>query len=113
MYLKSLFAFERPVYEQAIETSFSYPSGHTAISAVFLILSSYIYTHQMQVKHKKVYIGIAVCISVSIAASRLFLGEHWLSDIVGGYLLAILCSSISILLFESHIAQKALQAKES
>lgn len=109
MYLKTLFAFERPVYEQAIETTFSYPSGHTAISAVFLIVSSYIYTHNMHTKHRKVCIAVAIGISVLIAVSRLFLGEHWLSDIVGAYLLAALCSSTAILLFESHIARKPLQ----
>lgn len=59
---------------------FSYPSGHAA-RAVFLALLLW---------RRKVWVivGLGVYIGL-IVASRVYLGQHWLSDIVGGLLLGL------------------------
>jgi membrane-associated phospholipid phosphatase len=62
-----------------INEQFSYPSGHTA-RAVFLAMASW-----MVIKRKRLWMGIALGMYVGLVAlSRIYLGHHWLSDVIGG-----------------------------
>jgi membrane-associated phospholipid phosphatase len=81
-------AIERPEYIHRIEESFSFPSGHTALTTIFVFLTVYVYIRLAAHSHRYIGLCIAVVLSLIIAYSRLMLGEHWLTDIVGGYLLA-------------------------
>jgi membrane-associated phospholipid phosphatase len=74
-----------------INDQFSYPSGHTA-RAVFLsfTLYSYLLFHSALLKGKKfryaALIGVLLYIGL-VSISRIYLGHHWFSDIVGGALI--------------------------
>ena len=76
-----------------INDQFSYPSGHTA-RAVFLGLSLY----SLCIIHKSKFKGNKLIVSVSlgiiayvilVAISRIYLGHHWFSDIIGGAFLGL------------------------
>lgn len=97
--LKYFTAVDRPDYVYAVEETFSFPSGHTALSAIFLIVTGYLYASQKTNSHKKIVLSITVLVSLLIAVSRLMLGEHWLLDVVGGYLLGLFFASFVILFF--------------
>ncbi len=68
--------------------NFSYPSGHAA-RAMFLgiTLYSFFMLHTSLFKRKKIkvltMIGIISYVGL-ISVSRIYLGQHWISDVVGG-----------------------------
>jgi membrane-associated phospholipid phosphatase len=67
------------------ETAFSYPSSHTAIATAFYLLLAYFVARSAL--PGRVWIASAIAaLAVAIAWSRLDLGAHYLTDIVGGVL---------------------------
>lgn len=100
--LKNIVARPRPYTQIAElmilthpEKSFSFPSGHTANSfAVALI-----YFRMLPRKY-----GVSAVILASfIAFSRLFIGVHYPSDVIGGFLVAMLASSVVYYIYQ-HIS---------
>ncbi len=64
-----------------INEQFSYPSGHAA-RAVFIAVITWVLFH----RKKWVKIGLVFYILL-VAVSRIYLGHHWLSDVISGALL--------------------------
>lgn len=73
-----------------INEQFSYPSGHAA-RAVFLAILTIITIQQFNnvTMKKKIIVGLGlVSYVLLVSVSRVYLGHHWFSDIIGGMLLA-------------------------
>jgi undecaprenyl-diphosphatase len=62
----------------------SFPSGHSATSAAFYAAAALIIGRSLPHRQRQILIGLAVGIAVAVAASRVLLDLHWLSDIIGG-----------------------------
>lgn len=74
-----------------VNEQYSYPSGHTA-RAVFLglVVYSLFKIHYSKFKSKKLNVFVALGITAyvaMVALGRIYLGHHWLSDVIGGSLL--------------------------
>jgi undecaprenyl-diphosphatase len=82
----------RPV--NPFESDFSFPSGHSMISLLAYWSLAYIFWN---VNRKVSYFLAAVPLIVGF--SRIYLNVHWLSDIIGGYLLGGFLFVFSIWLF--------------
>jgi len=82
--------FQRPRPENALSAahSFSLPSGHAMIAVVFYGFIAYFFLCLCQ-KNKISVLGGVLFIILSIGFSRLYLGVHYLSDILAGYLLGV------------------------
>ncbi|CAJ1181331.1 hypothetical protein CPR19088_GLDEOEPO_01501 [Companilactobacillus paralimentarius] len=81
---------------------FSFPSGHSASSFALyisiLIISLYIFKN---LKSKIIISTLCVLMVILIGYSRIFLGVHYPSDVLGGYLLAATILTFNTLLFRT------------
>ncbi|MDD6223918.1 MAG: phosphatase PAP2 family protein [bacterium] len=89
--LKLFFARERPLGIAIIEESgYSFPSGHSMAAMSFYGLLIYIIYHsRFSSRLKKISI---ICLSILIlliGVSRIYLGVHYVSDVVGGFCLSL------------------------
>lgn len=84
--LKSIFVKVRPdLWQSAVEeTSFSYPSGHALGSMVLYGFLAYLVATRFPQFSWLIYL-LAVSLIGGIGLSRLYLGVHWPTDIIGGY----------------------------
>lgn len=89
--IKHIIMRDRPsVYRMIKQGGFSYPSGHSMIAvALYGIL---IYLVFKYIKNKYLKYGLStllVLLILSIGISRIYVGVHFASDVVGGFSLAI------------------------
>lgn len=98
--LKLVFMDARPPQINMIPTfeyDFSFPSGHTIDMAVFLLVIGYlIYSRNYSPLRFWGWMTASVAGTTLIALSRLYLGYHWLTDIVASVGLALIILAIVI-----------------
>ncbi len=93
-WLKNVIAFTRPAIVQQPPASLSFPSGHTAIIIVFMGMLLLFARNNLSAQTYKRGIWASTTICVLVACSRLYLGVHWVSDIVAGTFLGIMILSL-------------------
>jgi membrane protein DedA with SNARE-associated domain/membrane-associated phospholipid phosphatase len=106
-------AFHRPrpagigVYTEA---SFSFPSGHATFAAAFYGFIVYFLWRQTKTWQNRLNVLFAgLLLILAIGFSRLYLGVHFVSDVLGGYLLGLLWLIIGICIAEWSIFDKTPQ----
>lgn len=86
--LKQLFARARPeVLQQPLDT-FSLPSGHSSAAFAFFLALGVLAGRGASARTRLTWLLLASLPALSIAASRVYLGVHWPTDILAGSLLA-------------------------
>ena len=89
--LKGILQRPRPTEYRIIEeTGYSFPSGHSMISMAFygyLIYLIYEYVKNKYIKWISIVVlSLLIC---TIGISRIYLGVHYTSDVLGGFLISI------------------------
>ncbi len=87
----------RPALGQLVETSASWPSGH-ATGGLALALGVCLFAWRAGVHRWAVVAGAVVPLGLLIGYSRAYLTVHWLSDVVSGWLVAILAAGVVVAL---------------
>lgn len=87
--LKLLFHHPRPTEAIiAIPDSYSFPSGHaTAASALYITLALVASATERRARPRRLLLAGGVVVAVLVAWSRVYLGVHYFTDVVGGLLL--------------------------
>jgi len=62
----------------------SFPSGHSATAAAFYATAALLLGRRRGQPTRAVLAGLAVGLAVAVAASRVLLDVHWLSDVIAG-----------------------------
>lgn len=102
--MKILTGRARPTLTDQI-TSLSFPSGHAAMSAVFYF-SLLVFTSKYMKKGylKTALMGFLIMVPVLVGLSRIYLGRHWMTDVLAGWLLGIGVACFVMALFRTRDA---------
>jgi undecaprenyl-diphosphatase len=90
--LKMLFGRERPTVVDHIEVvgGLSFPSGHSVIAAVLYPTLGMLIASNLRDRALKVFVFvIAALLALLVGFSRVYLGVHYPSDVLGGWLLGL------------------------
>lgn len=101
--LKGLLGRARPsVVPHLVEvTTLSFPSGHAMNSAIIYLTIALVLSRTVAARRVRLYLrGIAIALVTVIGVSRVYLGVHYPSDVLGGWLVgsawATLCWSAAL-----------------
>jgi undecaprenyl-diphosphatase len=83
--IKELLDRVRPTFNPIAEAlGPSFPSGHSASAAAFWAAVALVLARRRSARTRALLAGGAVAIAVGVACSRVLLGVHWMSDVMGG-----------------------------
>ena len=99
--LKLGFQRERPFFPDplATESSYSFPSGHSSVSLAVYGTLGYIAARHLPTRRAQIAIlAAAATLVLLIGFSRLYLGVHFLSDVIAGFSVALAWIALCVVL---------------
>ena len=105
--MKNYFHTYRPEDFLVRAGGWSYPSGHASGAAILSIMV--IWAACVAIRNKlmrDIVIVLASLYAISVAVSRMYLGVHWLTDVVGGILLALVVGVFMMAVLKPVIAKR-------
>ena len=73
-----------------VDTSESFPSGHVVGATVFILLIAYLVFSRRQSKRMAVISFVIAGVAIVVTSlSRMYLGYHWATDVIGSVFLAL------------------------
>lgn len=102
--VKNIIRRDRPIdINLIIENGFSFPSGHSMVSFAFYgFIIYYVYCSHLSKLGKTIIISILTLLVLMIGLSRIYLGVHYASDVIGGFVLAL----VYLIIFIKYIYKK-------
>ncbi len=101
--LKEAFGRIRPDFDSggARLDSLSYPSGHASGIATLVTVALVLAWPVLSPRARRAYLALGVAAVVLVGATRMWLGVHYLSDVLGGWALGISWSLLVALAFQA------------
>jgi undecaprenyl-diphosphatase len=102
--LKSMFQRPRPTFLPLVQENFySFPSGHAMNSFIFYTSLSFFIFRRIRNKYLRIgLIFLSMMFILLIGISRVYLGAHYASDVVAGYVTGFLWF-VLVLFFEKSL----------
>jgi membrane-associated phospholipid phosphatase len=97
--LKLMFHRARPHFRDAIQmlTSYSFPSGHTMIATVFWgAIAAFVIAKSTNWPRRILAAAVAIILIMLVAFSRIYLGAHYLSDVLGAMAEGLAWTALSL-----------------
>ena len=105
--LKDTFKVVRPGSPLLDVDGWSFPSGHTTVATTFFFMLAYSFFDKMKTFVGKTALILGcVFVAILISFSRLYLGAHWVLDILAGVALGFLSVSFTVLIFSVFIGDR-------
>lgn len=105
------FFVNHPRPELGIITAYgpSFPSAHTALAVTFFLFFLRFMRHEKNVFRRITHQAFCVLVPLMVGLSRIYLGVHWLSDVVAGIVVGVIALTLSRYIWKrthSHISLK-------
>ncbi|MGM0984742.1 MAG: bifunctional DedA family/phosphatase PAP2 family protein [Pseudomonadota bacterium] len=100
--LKAAIERVRPDTPIHLADSFSYPSAHTSTTVVLFGMAAAFASRELPHGRRFMAYWAAIAVILPMALSRLLIGVHWLSDLIGGALLGLMVCALVQLAWQRH-----------
>lgn len=110
--VKTIFRRDRPTFTNAFvhAAGYSFPSGHSMGSLIGYGMLAYLIAHS--IRRRRIDLTVAICAGVLVLAigfSRLYLGAHYLSDVLAGFAAGIVWLAANIIALEASLPKPAAE----
>jgi undecaprenyl-diphosphatase len=105
-WFKDWFERDRPMYDRIIEISgYSFPSGHAMISIAFFGMLAYLLVQNYSFlrRNKKVIYSVTALFIALVGFSRVYLGVHYPTDVLGGFAAGGTWLLLCVLLYKAFV----------
>jgi len=102
--LKLYTAVQRPPLLDSAQMSYAFPSAHASLSVAVFGFLAVIVARELRSNWHWVPYSMAVFMVVAIGFSRLYLGVHWLSDVLAGWSLGLAWVALMGIAYRHHPA---------
>lgn len=113
VFLKALYARARPepFFDYTLPASFSFPSGHALGSFCFFGILAWLVIERVNSRFISAFVALAASTWVLlIGISRIYLGVHYPTDVIAGYLAAAIWL-FTVILAQSSLGKKSVSSE--
>lgn len=98
-FTKIITAIPRPEGLAYLSDKYSFPSGHALTATLVFGLAAAFIHYSVSPKRRWISWSLSILLILTIAFSRLYLGIHWFTDIIGSLTLGTACVALGTLIY--------------